>query len=142
MRPRRGSPGSPGSWLCAALLLAACSSSRSRLDPTVEPTVAPSAAEADDPWGGHKPAQRDAPERKGGDGLGDLQKLLSMVVENIERPGPYEEPEQGKDGALDRPHWGVLELGGGVVERHAFGLRSSGTELGTLIERLRAFAKQ
>src|SRR5688572_20957461 len=121
-------------WLCAALLVAACSSSRSRLDRAPE--------QADDPWGG-KADKRGAPDRKGGDGLGDLQRILSTIAESMERPGPYEAPEQGKDGGVDEPHWGVLELGGGVVERQAYALSGGGgIELGKLIERLRAFAKQ
>ena len=125
-------------WLCATLLIAACSSSRSRLDPAVEAGGA-----AGDPWaGGGKRDARDAPERKGGDDLGDLQKILSTIAESADRPGPYEEPEQGKDGDDDEPRWGVLELGGGVVERQPYALRGGGTELGTLIGRLRALAKQ
>jgi len=126
--------------LAAALPAAACGSRSSRLDPAVE------GRGADDPWagGGGKRAPRAAPDRKGGDDFGDLQKMLSTVAESIERPGPYEEPEQGKDYAESAPHWGVLQIGGGVVERQVYGLGGGGggTELGKLIERLRAFAKQ
>jgi protease-4 len=131
MRPRR--------WLCAALLVAACSSGRSPLDPTVA-----SGGAAGDPWaGGGERGPRDAPDRKGGDDLGDLQQMLSRVAESIQRPGPYEAPERSKDGSDDAPRWGVLELGGDVVERRAYGLRGGGgLELGQLIERLRAFARQ
>ncbi len=118
-------------------MIAACSGGRSPLDPTVE-----SGRAADDPWAsGGKREARD--ERKGGDGLGDLQKLLSTVAASIDRPGPYEAPEKSDDFAADEPHWGVLELGGGVVERRAYGLGGGGgLELGRLIERLRAFARQ
>jgi len=129
--------------LCAALLIAACSSCRSRLDPVAEPAGA-----ADDPWAGRGKREprdthdRDRAERKG-DELGGLQKLLSTVAESLEHPGPYEEPEQGKAGADDQPRWAVLELGGGIVERQAYGLRGGGgVELGKLIERLRALGKQ
>jgi protease-4 len=133
--------------LSATLLTAACSSQPSRLDPAVEGRA------GDDPWssGGKRP--RAAPDGKdgaggkggkGGDDLGDLQQVLSRIAEAIERPGPYEEPEEGKDFAEGEPHWGVLELGGGVVERQVYGFGGSagGIELGKLIERLRAFAKQ
>lgn len=130
MRPRR--------WLGAALLVAACSSSGSRLDPLVEA--------ADDPWsGGARRDAHDAPDRKqgGGDDLGDLQKILSTVAASLDRPGPYEAPERGEDGGDGAPRWGVLELGGGVVERQAYALDGGGgLELGALIERLRAFAGQ
>ena len=131
MRPRR--------WLwCAALLIAACSSGTSRLDPAVQGGSA-----AADPWASSgKPGARDAADRKGSDDLGDLQKMLSTVAESIERPGPYEAPEQSEDFDEAAPHWGVLELGGGVVERQVYGLGVGGTELGKLIDRLRAFGKQ
>ena len=140
MRPRRPSPelARGDLVLCVALVIAACSSGKSRLDPAV------GSGAAEDPWGGGgQHARRDAPERKGGDDLGDLQKMLSMVTESLERPGPYEAPERSASFEADQPHWGVLELGGGVVERQAYSLGGSGgTELGKLIERLRAFARQ
>jgi protease-4 len=121
-----------------ALLIAACSSGKSRLDPAVE------SGAAGDPWaGGGQRARGDGPARNGGDDLGDVQKLLSTVAESLERPGPYEAPERSEGGGADQPHWGVLELGGGVVERQAYSLGGSGgTELGKLIERMRAFARQ
>jgi protease-4 len=137
MRPRR--------WLCAALLAAACASCSDcsdnasrldRLDPAREQVG------ADDPWAGGKRGERDAPAGKGGDDLGDLQRILSTVAESIERPGPYEAPAKGPDYDPDEPHWGVLELGGGVVERQPYALGGGGLELGKLIERLRAFGKQ
>ncbi|HWU87025.1 MAG TPA: signal peptide peptidase SppA, partial [Kofleriaceae bacterium] len=69
--------------------------------------------------------------------------LLSTVAESLERPGPYEAPERSKDWDADAPHWAVLELGGGVVERRAYSLRGgTGTELAALIDRLRGLAKQ
>jgi protease-4 len=137
--------------VCAALLAAACQGSGSRLDPAVDSAAESRRAERD-PWAGgggasggdtgaSRRARRDAPDGKGDD-LGDLQQLLSKVAESIERPGPYEAPEQGEDGGPDRPRWAVLELGGGVVERQAFGLGAGGVELGALIERLRELGKQ
>jgi protease-4 len=135
-------------WLCVALIAVACSNQGSRLDEL-------GASPGDDPWaGGGKAAKRDRGRDrdrdrdrgkgdKGGDDFGDLQKLLATVAESIENPGPYEAPEKSANFSADAPHWGVLELGGGVVERKAYSLGGGGgTELGALIDRLRAFAKQ
>lgn len=134
---RRRSLGSARSrWLCTALALAACSSGKSRLDPAVE------GGAAADPWaGGARRDRQDAPARRGDD-FGDVQKILSTIAESIERPGPYEAPDKSEGFDPDKPHWAVLELGGGIVERQAYGLGAGGTELGKLIDRLRAFGKQ
>ncbi len=131
-------------WQCLALiaLIAGCSNNGSHLD-GIAGSEAPA---ANDPWGsGGKAGKRgrSAAEGKDREDLGDIQKLLTTVAEALERPGPYEAPEKSKDWDADAPSWGVLELGGGVVERRAYSLGGgSGTELATLIERLRGFAAQ
>lgn len=121
----------------AAVSAAACGNEKSRLDPV--------ANGAGDPWAAAGSGTRDtAPSGKGGgDDFGDIQKILATVADSIERPGPYEAPERSADYDADKPHWGVLELGGGIIERQAYSLTggSGGLELGRLIERLRGFAK-
>lgn len=81
----------------------------------------------------------------GGGGGGGLQQMLQTVIENAKKPGPYEAPERGPGYASDKPHVGVLELGGAVVEREAYSLSlvgggDRGTELRALAHRLDALA--
>src|SRR5438874_9555860 len=73
----------------------------------------------------------------------DLQGTLSKIADAIEKPGPYEAPDQSKDFAADKPHWGVMKLHGAIVEREAFSLTGGrGTELRQIIDRLRALAHE
>src|SRR5882724_11562867 len=101
--------------LCLALT--ACADHPSKLDN----------ASKTDPWtAGSDKDKSDKPAF-------DLKGILAKVGESIKTPGPYEAPEKSKDFAEGKPHWGVLGLHGGIVEREAFTLRGGGgTELRTL----------
>ncbi len=132
--------------LLVAALLVACDSQPSHLD---VPNDGGAAGLAGDPWStsAAQHADRDEGRRKNkeeGGGLGglDLKNVLSKIAESIEKPGPYEAPERSKDFDETKPHWGVLELDGEVVERAAFSVTGGhGTELRKVIDRLRDLAK-
>lgn len=131
--------------LLASLLAthAGCESQPSRLDPVVGPVVASGmAVSAGDPWSQHAAATTPAADATPG-GLGfDLQGTLKKIAEAIDKPGPYEAPDKSAGFDPAKRHWGVLELGGEVVEREAFSWRGGGgTELRRLVDRLRAFAR-
>ncbi|MBL9018360.1 MAG: signal peptide peptidase SppA [Myxococcales bacterium] len=132
--------------LAAALIaLAGCPNNPSKLDKVdVNGGQRPDPA-ADDPWAAST-AQVDTDKKDdGGGGLGglDLQSMLDKLGEAIKKPGPYEAPEKSADYDEAKPHWGVMKLSGGIVEREAFSLTGGGrgTELRTAIDRLRALAK-
>ena len=68
--------------------------------------------------------------------------MLSKIKDSVEKPGFYEAPEHSADYAADKPHWGVLELHGDLVEREAFSITGGhGTELRQVIDRMRELAK-
>lgn len=136
--------------LCAAALAAACSNP-SRLDAVVggDPGATLGTAAASDPWaalassGTSLKGDDDAP---GGLGGLDLQGILKKVFETLKKPGPYEAPAKAKGYEEGKPYTAVLALGGGVVEREAYGFSlfggsGRGTELRALIDRLRQLAK-
>ncbi len=79
----------------------------------------------------------------GGDKTGfDLEGMLGKIKDSVEKPGFYEAPEHSPDYQADKPHWGVLKLGGAIVERQAFSFTGGhGTELRQVIDRLRELAK-
>jgi len=119
-------------YLCCALLLAACASSSDR---------ATGNATGGDPWSGSSAKPRDADDKGDGGGF-DLKGAFAKIADSIAKPGPYEAPDHSKDFDDTKPHWGVLELGGDVVERQALSWSGGhGTELRALIERLREFAR-
>ncbi len=122
--------------LCACL--AACEDNPSKLDGDGGTRVAPS-----DPWA-TTASNKDNGKAEGG-GLGgfDLEGMLQRIRESIDTPGPYESPKHSADFDEAKPHWGVLGVSGGVVEREAFSLTGGGrgTELRNLATRLRALAK-
>src|SRR5215475_8144467 len=98
-------------WLLGVALVA-CSTPPSRLD-------LDNGKPADkDPWAHPK---RDKDKDDGIGGL-DLQSILAKIEDSIEKPGPYEAPEKSADYSADKPHWGVMKLGGAIVEREAFSL--------------------
>ena len=67
--------------------------------------------------------------------------MLAGLADNLTKPGPYEAPDKSKDFDDTKPRWGVLALGGDVVERQALSWTGGhGIELRALIERLRALA--
>jgi protease-4 len=116
-------------WLLIAL--AACSAP-SRLDLDSKPADK-------DPWSHPK---RDKDKDDGLGGL-DLQSIVAKIKDSIEKPGPYEAAEKSADYSADKPHWGVVKLGGAVVEREAFSFTGGrGIELRTAIDRLRELAKE
>jgi len=99
-----------------------------------------------DPWAAHSGSagKRGGSDREidhGVDGL-DLRGMLSKIAEGVTRPGPYEAPEQTPGFDAARPHWGVLALGGDIVERSALSWSGGhGSELRAVIERLRELAR-
>nr|MBA3458244.1 S49 family peptidase [Deltaproteobacteria bacterium] len=133
-----------GVWIGAALLAACSNQTPSRLDPVVTEKPTPSAG-ASDPWsasGTSKvPAAGDTNDGGGLAGL-DIKEILEKLQESLKKPGPYEAPEKSKDFDEAKPHWGVMKVSGGIVEREAFSWRGgSGTELRAVVGRLRALAK-
>jgi protease-4 len=119
--------------LALTFALVACSTQPSQLDKAVQHAAGGSAA---DPWsasfiGGGS----------GDDDGFDLQGMLEKVKDSIEKPGPYEAPEKSKDFDETAVHWGVMKLGGPIVERQAFSLFGGhGTELRELTDRLTSLA--
>jgi protease-4 len=99
---------------------------------------------ATDPWGATT-TKKDSGKSGDTGGLGgmDLEGMLEKIKESIDTPGPYESPKHSKDFDETQPHWGVLGVEGGVVEREALSLTGGGrgTELRNLAMRLRALAK-
>ena len=100
-------------------------------------------ASSTDPWANLGSSKKDDDNKGDGGGLGfDLQGVLEKIKDSIDTPGPYESPKQTKDYDADKPHWGVMGVGGEVVEREAFSFTGGhGTELRTFVARLRALAK-
>lgn len=122
-------------WLGAALLAACSSKEPSRLDHVVAAT--------DDPWARSGDESSAAPVAGGDGALGgmDLEGMLEKVQQAIKKPGPYEAPTRSKSFAEDKPRWGVVKLAGSIVEREAFSWSGGqGTELRTVVDRLRALA--
>ena len=125
--------------VCALLLLASCSTQSSPADKQASPTSGKSSG---DPWSPPAKGDKDRDKNKD-DGLGgfDLKSAMEKVSESISKPGPYEAPDRSKDFDETKPHWGVLKLDGGIVERQSFSLTGGrGTELRALIDRLRELA--
>jgi len=119
--------------LCAGLGLVACKSD-SKLD----------RPPANDPWGAGGASAPAGKSEAGGALAGvDWQGMLEKVKTAIETPGPYESPKESAGFDATKPHWGVFGIDGEIVEREAFSVTSgdSGTELRTLVGRLRALAK-
>ena len=71
----------------------------------------------------------------------DIAGTLKKVFESAKKPGPYEPPQKSPGYDADEAHWGVLGFGGDIVERSSYSLFGDhGTELRTVVDRLRAFA--
>ncbi len=131
-----------GVWIGAALLAACSSETPSRLDDVVTEKPKPSAG-AGDPWSSSKSVTtaKDANDDAGGLAGVDIKGMLEKLQESLKKPGPYEAPETSKDFDEAKPHWGVMKIKGGIVEREAFSWRGgSGTELRTIVARLRSLA--
>jgi protease-4 len=111
------------------------------------------ASAKNDPWAARPGAPgNDASvlESLGGGEDGDtakgFQQTLGLIIESIKRPGPYEAPERGAGYDKAKPHYGVIELGGSVVEREAytfslFGGGGRGSELRELGKKFETYAK-
>jgi protease-4 len=123
--------------LCCALLIASCADHPSRLDRTSGGGA--DRAASGDPWNS-SPAQPGGGDKRDSGGF-DLQGTLAKIADNISKPGPYEAPDKSKDFDDAKPHWGVLTLGGDVVERQALSLTGGhDLELRALALRLRELA--
>ena len=121
-------------------LLVACGRDKpSHLDKVVDPSGA-------DPWSAAStklPADKDCDKDSSSLSGFDLKGMLSKVADSIEKPGPYEMPEKSAGFDEAKPHWGVLKLSGGIVERETFSFTGGkGTELRSVIDRLRGLAKE
>lgn len=130
--------------LCCAVVCASCSEP-SRVDHTSG--GASGRTSASDPWvTSPAPAgddDRSGKTRGGPGGLdsADLRGMLAKLADGVGKPGPYEAPEKSSDLDDAKPHWGVLALGGEIVERSSLSWSGShGTELRALIDRLRELA--
>lgn len=120
--------------LLLATLLVACHDSDSKLKPT-------SAAKAD-PWSAAAIKQEQKQDPAPASSGFDLRGTLSKVADAIAKPGPYEAPESSPGFDASQAHWGVVSLGGAIVEKKAFSLLAGrGTELRAVTERLRVLAK-
>ena len=96
----------------------ACKDNPSKLDAEFQRTTATGA----DPWSSTF-AKKDEPGGGGGRlGGFDLEGALERIKESIDTPGPYESPKKSQDFDAEKPHWGVLGMEGGVIEREAFSL--------------------
>lgn len=135
-----------------AVALAACANNPSPLDKTVGNEKIDKTKSSSDPWSTLTAKTGDDKSDGDGGGLGgfDIKGMLSKIGEAIETPGPYEAPEKSADYDETKPHWGVLGMGGAIVEREAFsfspfGFLGSGSnrgkELRSVAERFREFAK-
>jgi protease-4 len=134
------------SRLLVIAALAACGSGEpSKLDGVVKGSGAASSS-GGDPWsvsntGASSSAADDGDDASGLGGL-DVKGMLEKLAEGLEKPGPYEAPEKSAEFDEAKPHWGVMNLAGGIVEQQSFSWSGgSGTELRTAIDRLRALAK-
>jgi protease-4 len=129
-----------------ALALGACANNPSPLDKTVGKLDMKTAG---DPWSQLTSSSGGSAGDKKDDGAlagVDIKGMLQKVIENIDKPGPYEAPEKSTAFADDKPHWGVLRMGGKIVERESFSLSpfgggDRGYELRKVTERFREFAK-
>ena len=122
-------------FLVLASLLA-CADHPSKLDHAFDRVRASSG----DPWSA-RPAAKPSDDDDGKGGF-DLQGALAKIKDGLEKPGPYEAPEKSADFDATKPHWGLLAVHGAIVEREAFSFTGGrGTELLTLVDRLRELAK-
>jgi len=126
--------------LCALLALGACKDHPSKLDNHDK------MARTADPWSVKTTSAAKSDQDDGALGGLDLRGMLQKIGETVKQPGPYDAPEKSSDYDEAKPHWGVIRVGGGIVEREVYSLSpfgggNHGTELRHVIDRLRAFAK-
>ena len=134
--------------VCAAALTA-CANNSSPLDKTVGDAKIDPKRTSTDPWSSLGSKTDSKTDDAGGGSFGgfDIKGMLQKVADAMETPGPYEAPEKTASFDETKPHWGVLGMGGNIVEREAFsfsffgGGGGRGKELRRVVERLREFAK-
>jgi protease IV len=102
--------------------------------------------QASDPWAAKTSAVTAQAAEKDSDddaSTGGIQQILAKVVENLGQPGPYEAPEKSADFDAAKPYWGVMDVGGDIVERSSFSLTSgsSGSELQDWRDRLSSLSQ-
>jgi protease IV len=127
-------------WLCAAaLVVAACGINRKHKN---DDPWANGSGSADDGSGGshHKRGPAALPGLGGGPDA--LQHALKNIVDNLDKPGPYEAPDSSPGFDPGKPHWGVVRLGGAITELESFSLTGGrGLPLRVLVDRLHELAK-
>ncbi|MBP9086129.1 MAG: signal peptide peptidase SppA [Kofleriaceae bacterium] len=76
--------------------------------------------------------------------LGGMQDILTKIGQHLATPGPYEAPKSSTTFDPQKPHWGVIDFGGDIIERESFSLTSgsSGRELYALRQRLHGLGQQ
>jgi protease IV len=74
----------------------------------------------------------------------DLPPMLQGVMENLDKPGPYEAPLSSPAYAADKPHWAVLPLSGSIAEIQGFSWTGGvdTIELREVVGRLRDLAAE
>jgi protease-4 len=102
----------------------------------------PSAEQSSDPWsgGGARGGGSSSSGGGGGGGFGDPMQMLKNIAENIDKPGPFEAPASSPGFDEDKPHLGVMTLGGDVAELESFSWTSGPSDaiqVRVLGERLR-----
>jgi protease-4 len=107
----------------------------------------PPASHPADPWNQPAPSVASsavASSAAAGLGAGDLQQLLAGITANLNKPGPYEDPEQGPGYDDDRGHFAVVSLGVDIAEQPSFSLLSgfSGESLRAVMLRLDALGRR
>ncbi len=110
----------------------------------------------DDPWAGGSGSARDhdddgsgsgsAKKKHGGipgfDSPDAIQNALKNIVENLDKPGPYEAADSSPGFDESKPHWGVIHLSGAITEQETYSWNGGrGTQLRDLSERLRELGK-
>lgn len=137
-----GARGFRAAFAAALIALAGCPNNPSKLDKVDVKGASPA---ANDPWATSTSQVETGKKDDDGGALGgvDLKGALEKIGDAIKKPGPYEAPENSSDYDEGKPHWGVMKVSGGIVEREAFSLTGGGrgTELRTAIDRLRELAK-
>jgi protease IV len=125
--------------LCCALLLASCADHAAPPDRATGGPAGTARPAGGDPWSSG-PATSKGGDPSDSAGF-DLKGTLAKIAENLSRPGPYEAPTRSPDFDEAKPHWGMLSLGGAIVERQALSLSGGhGVELRALTQRLRELA--
>jgi protease-4 len=104
--------------------------------------------EADDPWAGGSGAgsgSGSAAKRPASDmdtSADNLKQMVKNIVDNLDKPGPFEAPDQSRSFDDAKPHWGVATLSGKITETESFSWTGGrGVELRGLIDRIHELAK-